>query len=333
MKKGLKMKSTLRYFLFVLALLLLTCSKQGSNKITVAMVPKLKGIDYFNACERGAREAVKELADVELIFDGPTEGRVDKQIEMVDNFITQHVDVIAVASNDPVAIVPVLQKARLAGIHVITYDADAEQNARELFINQATFEAIGRTLVDEMARQAGQDSKVAVVTSSLTAPNQNEWIKWMKSRMAEKYPAMQLLTIQPSEEDQHLAFRVTQDMLKAYPEIQGVWGISSVAFPGAAEAVQQSGKSGKVKVVGLSTPGSMKSFVHSGVVETVILWNPIDLGYLTIYAAHALVKGEISESSSTIKAGRLGEKQIDGDRILLGDPFIFTRGNIDRFDF
>ncbi len=327
------MRSTPKPLFFLLALFVLTCAKQGLHKITIAMVPKLKGIDYFNACEQGAREAVKELSDIELIYDGPTEGRVDKQIEMVDNFITQHVDVIAIASNDPIAITPVLQKARRAGIHVVTFDADARQDTRELFINQATFEAIGRALVDEMARQAGKDAKVAIVTSSLTAPNQNEWMKWMKGQIADKYPQMQLLTIQPSEEDQQLAFRVTQDILKAYPDIQGVWGISSVAFPGAAEAVQQAGKAGKVKVVGLSTPGSMKAFVHTGVVETVILWNPIDLGYLTIYAAHALVQGEIGATTATLKVGRLGEKQIKGDQILLGEPFFFTKENIDTFDF
>src|SRR5438105_12719035 len=56
----------------------------AGGKLTIAMMPKLRGIDYFNACQQGAQEAVKELPDVELIYDGPTEAKVDKQVEMID---------------------------------------------------------------------------------------------------------------------------------------------------------------------------------------------------------------------------------------------------------
>lgn len=307
----------------------------GRTKLVVAVMPKLKGIDYFNAVERGAREAAQELGNVDLTYDGPTEGKVEQQIPFIESWTLQRVDVIAVACNDPDAISPALKRARDKGVHVITYDADAnaEKSGREFFVNQATFEDIGRALVDEMAAQAGADAKVAIVSSSPTAPNQNAWIAVMKRYMAEKYPKMQIVTIQYPEEDQGRAFSMTQDILKTYPDVKGVFGISSVAFPGAADAVRQAGKSGKVAVVGLSTPKSMREFVREGTVKTVILWNPIDLGYLTVYVAKAVAEGTLKPGVTEIEAGRLGKVKVEGDQVLLGPPMKFTRENIDQYDF
>lgn len=305
------------------------------KKITVAVMPKLKGIDYFNAVERGAREAAQELGNIDLTYDGPTEGKVDLQMPFVESWTLQKVDIIAVACNDPDAISPALKRAREKGVHVITYDADAnaEKSGREFFVNQATFEDIGRALVDEMASQVGDDAKVTIVSSSPTAPNQNAWIAVMKRYMAENYPKMQIVTIHYPEEDQGRAFSMTQDILKTYPDVKGVFGLSSVAFPGAADAVRQAGKSGKVAVVGLSTPKSMKEFVKDGTVKTVILWNPVDLGYLTVYVAKAVVEGTLKPGDTEIEAGRLGKVKVEGDQVLLGPPMKFTPENIDQYDF
>lgn len=312
-----------------------TSATSAGTKLVVAVMPKLKGIDYFNAVERGAKEAAQELGNIDLTYDGPTEGKVDQQIPFIESWTLQKVDVIAVACNDPDAISPALKRARDKGVHVITYDADAnaEKSGREFFVNQATFEDIGRTLVDEMASQVGEDAKVAIVSSSPTAPNQNAWIAVMKRYMAEKYPKMHIVTIQYPEEDQGRAFSMTQDILKTYPDVKGVFGLSSVAFPGAADAVRQAGKSGKVAVVGLSTPKSMREFVKDGTVKTVILWNPVDLGYLTVYVAKAVAEGTLKPGDTELEAGRLGKVKVEGDQVLLGPPMKFTAENIDQYDF
>ncbi|MCS6949519.1 MAG: substrate-binding domain-containing protein [Armatimonadota bacterium] len=307
----------------------------AGKKLVVAVMPKLKGIDYFNAVERGAREAAQELGNIDLTYDGPTEGKVDLQIPFIESWTLQKVDVIAVACNDPDAISPALKRARDRGVHVITYDADAnaEKSGRQFFVNQATFEDIGRALVDEMAAQVGEEAKVAIVSSSPTAPNQNAWIAVMKRYMAERYPKMQIVTIQYPEEDQGRAFSMTQDILKTYPDVKGIFGISSVAFPGAADAVRQAGKKGQVAVVGLSTPKSMREFVKDGTVKTVILWNPVDLGYLTVYVAKAVAEGTLKPGATEFEAGRLGKVKVQGDQILLGPPMKFTAENIDQYDF
>jgi rhamnose ABC transporter rhamnose-binding protein len=309
-------------------------SADSGKKITVAMLPKKKGVPYFTSCSEGAQEAAKDL-NVELIYDGPTTGEAADAVKLIDQWTAQGVDVIAVSPNDPAVLGPAMKKAREAGIKVITWDADAAPDAREFMINQATAQDIGYALVDTMAKDLGGDNatgEVAIVTASLTAANQNEWMKYMNERLA-KYPGLKLVATKPSNEDQKLAFSVTQDLMKAYPNLKGVFAISSVAFPGAAEAIKQAGMSGKVLVTGLSTPNDMRAYVKDGVVKSVILWNTKDLGYLTIYAARALVDGKLKSGDTTLSAGRLGEKKVEGDNVLLGAILTFTKDNIDQFNF
>lgn len=306
-----------------------------AKKLTICMLPKKKGLPYFTTCAKGATEAAKELGDIELIYDGPTDGSPEKAAAMVERWTLQKVDAIAVSPNDPQVLAPAMKKARDKGIKVITWDADAEPASREFLVNQATARDIGFALVDAMAKDLGgtdPEGEVAIITATLTAANQNEWIKFMKERLA-KYPKMSLVALKPSNEDQRLAFQVAQDLMKAHPNLKGIFGISSVAFPGAAEAVKQAGKSGHVLVTGLSTPNDMKPYVHDGTVKSVVLWNTVDLGYLTVHTAKALIEGKLKRGDSTLKAGRLGDKKIDGDQVLLGDILVFTKDNIDQFDF
>ena len=324
--------------------LLVRSIKQGSNnnaaaasspvttkRTTVAMMPKAKGDPYFVSCRKGAEEAARELG-VDLIWDGPTDLDPVKQNEVVEGWITRGVDVIAVSVENKVGISTVLKKARERGIRVLTWDADAQADARDFFINQATPQGIGYTLTDEAARILSGRGEFAIITASLSAANQNEWIKHIKTRLAEKYPDLKLVEIRPSDGDRDRAFAETQTVLKVHPNVKLIMGIAAPAVPGAAEAVKQSGRK-DVKVIGLSLPNLCKPYVHDGVIESIVLWNTLDLGYLTVYAANELTAGKLKRGASDLKAGKLGALEVREDDVLLGAPFIFNKSNIDRFDF
>ena len=301
------------------------------RKPVIAMMPKAKGDPYFISCRKGADEATREL-NVELLWDGPTDLDPAKQNEVVEAWITRGVDAIAVSVENKVGISTVLRKALERGIKVVTWDADAEKDARNFFINQATPQGIGYTLTDEAARILGGKGEFAIITASLSAANQNEWIKYIKERLAEKYPDLKLVAIQPSEGDRDRAFSETQTVLKVYPNVKLIMAIAAPAVPGAAEAVKQSGRT-DVKVTGLSLPNMCRPYIKDGVVESIVLWNTLDLGYLTVHAAGALVTGALERGDNELHAGRLGRIEVVGDEVRLGAPFIFNKENIDRFDF
>jgi rhamnose transport system permease protein len=303
-----------------------------ASRPVIAMMPKAKGDPYFISCRAGAEEAAKEF-DVELIWDGPTNLDAARQNELVENWITRKVDAIAVAVENRGGISSVLRKARAKGIKVLTWDADAEPDARDFFVNQATPEGIANTLTDEAARLLGGEGQFAIITGALSAANQNEWIANIRKRLAEKYPHLTLATIRPSDDDRDKAFAETQTILRAYPAVKLVMAISAPAVPGSAEAVRQANRAGDVRVIGLSLPNINKPYVHGGVVQAVILWNTRDLGYLTVLSAAQLVRGAFAPGATAIEAGRLGRIEVRGSEIVLGAPLLMNRGNIDKYDF
>jgi rhamnose transport system substrate-binding protein len=297
----------------------------------VAMMPKAKGDPYFVSCRTGAEEAAKELG-VDLIWDGPTGLDAAKQNELVENWITRRVDVIAVAVENRGGISSVLRKARSRGIRVLTWDADADPDARDFFVNQATAEGIGNALTDEAARLMGGGGEFAIITGALSAANQNEWIAFIKKRVAEKHPGLKLATIRPSDDDRDKAFFETQTILKVHPSVKLIMAISAPAVPGAGEAIRQAGTT-NVDVIGLSLPSITRSYIKAGVVQTVILWNTRNLGYLTVRAASLLAGNNLQPGATAMTAGSLGRVDIQGSQIVLGPPLLINKDNVDQFDF
>jgi len=301
-------------------------------KLMIALMPKAKGNAYFLSVKAGAEKAAKEL-NVELLFDGPTDTNAAKQNEIVENWITLGVDVIAVAAENKEGISTALRKAQKSGTKVITYDADALPDARSFFVNQATPEGIGQGLMDEAARLMNGEGELAIITATLTAANQREWMKHIEARLKSTYPNIKLVAVRPCDDLKDRAQSEATALMSANPNLKLIMAICTPGVPGAAEAVKQAGKTGKVKVIGLGLPNENKRYVHEGVTESVILWNTMDLGYLTIYAGTALAKDQLKPGATSVKAGAMGTFEIKGDNILLGKPFIFNKGNIDQFDF
>jgi rhamnose transport system permease protein len=299
--------------------------------MTIALMPKSKGNGYFVACKQGADEEAKELG-VKLLWDGPTDPDPAKQNEIVDTWITRGVDVIGVAVENRDGMSSVLRKAEKRGIKVITWDADTEPDAREFFVNQATPEGIGNTLMDTAAKILGGKGEFAIITASLTAGNMIEWQKTIEARRASKYPDIKMATIQPCDDIRQKAFDEAKTIMGAYPNVKLIMAICTPAVPGAAEAVKQAHRD-DVKVIGLGLPNENKAYVHEGITPAVILWKTVDLGYLTVRAAYAVKKGTLKPGDKTFDGGRLGTMEIKGTDIILGTPFTFTKDNIDKFNF
>ncbi len=304
---------------------------QSARQVTIAMMPKSKGNAYFIACRKGAEVAAKEL-DVKLIWDGPTDPDPAKQNDIVDTWITRGVDAIAVAVENREGISSVLRKARAKGIKVVTWDADADPDARDLFVNQATPRGIGEALMDNAARILGGKGEFAIITASLTAANMIAWQKEIEIRRAAKYPDMKLAALRPCDDLQKKAFDETNTLLSSNPNIKLIMAICTPAVPGAAEAVKQSERK-DVKVLGLGLPNDNKAYIHEGITDSLILWNTADLGYLAVLTTKAVVDGKLKAGDPSFQAGHLGVVNLEGDNVLLGKPFSFTRENVDQFDF
>jgi rhamnose transport system substrate-binding protein len=310
-------------------------SAPADDTFKIGMLPKLTALPAFEAASVGAKEASDELG-IEFVYDGPTGADTAAQVQFIEQWAAQGFDAITVSANDPDALAPALKAAQQAGIVTTTWDSDVQVEGRQAFMTQTTEDAIAKCMVDEMARPTDGKGKFLIITSVLTASNQNAWMDAMKKYIAKSYPEMEIAAVEPGEEDLQTSQNIASSWLRANPDAAGIWGVTTVGTAAAANVVDQMGLNGDVIVTGLGTPNEMRPYVESGAAPSFCLWDFKDLGYATIYLTHALLDGTFEEQSKKgfLEAGRLGELEfIAPDRVLLGDPTVFNADNIADYDF
>lgn len=327
----------------------------AADDVTIAMLPKFKGENYFDACKIGAEEAAEELG-VTLLYDGPAQDQAtnQKQVDILQGWIAQGVDVIIVSPNDPVAIAPTLKEAQGQGIKVVTFDADAQEDARDLFVNQITPEAAAKGLLDGAAidlkeKGYGPDkpANIALVSSTGTDANQLAWEAAIDELLqTEEYSFMKINNKEtdvyyPGTDETKVnaeCATLIGRMGEGEDKIQAAIGLSSMATP-ALGAQYQSASSkpdaSQISLTGLATPNALKTYIkdEENPLNTGVLWNCMDLGYLSVQTGYQLVSGDVTPESESINAGRLGEKAIEDKVCVLGDALVFGVDTVDNYDY
>lgn len=306
----------------------------GSDNLSITFLPKNLGNPYFDTSSEGGKKAVEEFGGT-FAEVGPAEATPDAQVSYINTATQQAVGALVVSANDPKAICDALNEARDAGVKVVTFDSDTNPECRDLFINQADSEGIAKVQIDEIAEQIGGAGEIAVLSASANATNQNAWIDLMKEYVASDYPDITIVETVYGDDDDQTSFDKTAALLQSHPQLKGIVSPTTVGIAAAARYLSTSDYKGKVALTGLGTPNQMREYVEDGTVTSFALWNPADLGYLSAFAAKALVEGDITgKEGDTFEAGDLGEYEVGADGVvLLGDPFVFNADNIGDFDF
>jgi rhamnose transport system substrate-binding protein len=309
-------------------------SASEGGEMSVTFLPKNLGNPYFDTSDAGGEKAIKEFGGT---YDevGPDTATPDAQVPFINTAAQQGVSALVVSANDPKAIGDALNEARDAGVKVVTFDSDTEPEFRDLYINQATSEGIAKTQVDLIADQIGDSGEIAILSAAANATNQNAWIDLMEKELAASHPDIELVDTVYGDDDDQTSFDKTAALLQSHPDLKGIISPTTVGIAAAARYLSDSDAKGKVALTGLGTPNQMREYVKDGTVTSFALWNPADLGYLAAYAAKALVDGDITgKEGDTFTAGDLGKYTVGANsEVLLGDPFVFDKGNIDDFDF
>jgi rhamnose transport system substrate-binding protein len=304
---------------------------------TFYFIPKDTLNPYEVIADRGGKIALTQLGNTQVVQSG-TEDTAAAQQPAIQAAIQAHADGIVIAGNDPQAVCPALQQAQAQGTKIVAFDSDV--NCRQLFINQADTETIGRSQIQLLAKLMGYKGQFAILSAASTATNQNAWIKYMKLELKKpRYKNMKLVKIYYGNDNPAQSRQATVAMLQAYPNLKGIESPTTVGISSAAQYLSTSKYKNKVVLTGLGLPSQMKKYVHNGTVKAFALWNPEDLGYLAGYAVSALADGKITgKVGETFTAGKLGKYTIikgpDGKpQVILGPPFEFTVKNVDKFNF
>ncbi len=306
----------------------------ADDELTIVVMPKLVGIPYFNAAEKGAVAAGKDLG-VNVIYTGPTTADAAQQVRMVEDFIARGVDCIAVAPNDPAAMTPVLRKAQQAGVLIMDWDTPADPSVVDISVHQIDDVEYGQMFWDKLVEFAGKDTMdYAIITGGLSAANLNCWIDAGLKYAAAKYPGLNLLTERvPSDEKQQVAYQKALELIKAYPSMEGLICFSSPAPIGAGQAIQEKGLQNDITVIGCALPNDARPYIKDGSVDAALLWDPATLSYLTVYLAKKALTGEaITDGMEVPNVGKIGVSA-DGKTIIMGAPSEFNKDTVDNYDF
>jgi rhamnose transport system substrate-binding protein len=303
--------------------------------LKIAFVPKQINNPYEVIADNGGMDAIKEFkGDGKVV--GPSDAGASSQVSYINTLTTQHQDAIVIAANDANALVPYLKRAMAQGIKVVTFDSDTAPDGRQIFVNQANAESIGRGQIQLVAKLMNNEGEFAILSATPNATNQNTWIKWMQEELKKpEYAKMKLVKIAYGNDDDQKSFVETQGLLQAYPNLKAIVAPTSVGIAAAARYISSSSSKGKVAVTGLGTPNQMRAFVKNGTVKAFQLWDPGALGYLAAYAAANLASGTITgKEGDSFDAGKLGKRTVGkSGEVILGPPTTFDSSNIDNFNF
>ena len=336
---------------------------ESEDVYRVGVIPKFIAEDYFIACENGFRQAEAELGNVRVDWVGDTMSQTSaaNQQAYIQSFIDREYDAILVSALDPESYASTLREAREQGILVVTWDADVNPTARDWFVNQGEFDAIGIAtftgIAGDLEGHGEGRAQVALVSTTPDSPNQNAWleaiIREYESKIDTDYAHIDLLRA-PDEivyagNDQGTADEKIKTLLSANPDIQGIVALSSNTVPAVSSARDQLGITDDIKIVGISVPETSRADMEAGQMSAVVLWQPFDLGYLTLMLTVDVLEGNaptgnryVSPLTGTnmtvsftdgavVNYPSDGHSILDNNEVILGPPIVWNLNNIERF--
>lgn len=262
------------------------------KKLTFIYIPKLvhpwydevkRGVEY------GIQEVKKDGIDVEYIWDAPAQADVDEENRKIEAAISRKPDGLCVSALDPATNAQMLDEALKAKLNVLTFNAYAGE--KYPFVGRHNDVADGYDLGKFLYEKMGKKGKVAILLGSLTSPEHQGRVQGFKKALAE-YPNVKLVFEQPDNDNLEQAISVTEGALQANPDLNGILCCNASNPIGAARAVKNAGKAGKVLIAGMDNLPETLDFVKEGVILATKVQRQWEIGYWSLRYMVAMNRGQ-----------------------------------------
>lgn len=307
--------------------------EKQDKQLKIVMVAKHEGISWFDDMRAGVEQFAKDY-NVKAYQIAPEGGDPAKQVQMVEDLIAQGVDAILVVPNDPKSMAPVLKKAKEKGIIVISHEAQELANIVDFDVEAFNNDDFGVLMFETMAKAMNYEGKFTGFVGALTMQTHMQWYNAGIKHVKEKYPKMQFVSAQPYEDknDEKVAYDKAQEVLKAHPDIKGVFGTSVSSGTMFSLALQEKNNK-NIKVVSLALPSVSGPYIKNGYMYQGQCWRPADAGYVSALADYKILKKEKIETGTDMK--RPGYEKITvKDKVIYGNaPLILTKDTVDKYKF
>ena len=304
----------------------------------IAVVPKMTNIGWFQRMEEGVN-AYNDENGTNYVYRGSAEGA--DQAGVVEQLLAEDWDAICVGPFDSESIAPVLEKAKEAGIVVITHEASSMDPKYfdydvEAFVNAD----YGTHFAEELAKLTGGEGKYIQFVGDLNSVSHNEWCDAADEYFAANTNMVKLGRYETGD-DTTSSYNQTKELLQSNPDITAIQGSASTDVVGAAQAVEELGLSGQVAVVGTSMTSIAEQYVESGTIASFSVWDPAEAGKAMIEMAIAVLDAKAAGTDldvSTLSLNAVGYETLTADEtnptVLYGNARVdVTKDNMADYNF
>jgi ribose transport system substrate-binding protein len=268
-----------------------TTNASPAGKSFIPMISKGFQHQFWQAVKQGAEKAATQF-NVTITFEGPeNESQVDKQLEMLQAALNKKPQALCFAALDSKAAIPLLQKFKDAKIPVIGFDSGVDSDIPLATAATDNIAAAGAA-ADKMASLIGGSGEVAIVAHDQTSRTGIDRVKGFTDQVKNKYPNIKIVATQYGGGDQLKSTDLTKAILQANPNLKGVFGANEGSAIGVLNGVKESGKSGKVVVIGYDSGQQQMDAIRAGTEAGAITQDPIGIGFKCVEAAVNALKGQ-----------------------------------------
>lgn len=308
--------------------------KSASGKgYTIAVVPKMTGITWFQRMETGVNEYAKETGE-NVTYGGPATGDNAQQVAYVEDLIAKKVDAICIVPFDSKGMEDVLKKARDAGIVVISHEASDMTNI-DYDVEPFTNKNYGEHFMKILGDASNGKGKYLRFVGSLGSKSHNEFVDAAQAYQEKNYPDMQPIGDRIETKDDVAAAKAkTIEAIKANPDLTAIEGSASTDVVGAAQAVEELGLTGKVAITGTSNVSIAGKYIKNGTINSISFWDPALSAKAMINLAKLVLDGKKVEDGVDLNVDGYNKMTMDGKVLVAQDAWIdVTKDNVDNPDY
>jgi len=259
-----------------------SCNRE--KKITIAVIPKGRAHFFWQSVHAGAVAASREL-NVDLIWNGPaSETDYNGQIQIVEAMVNRRVDAICLAPIDKKVMVGVVERAVSQNVPVVIFDSGIDTDK---FISQVATDnyAAGRLAAERMGELLNGKGKVVIVAVQPGAASTMAREQGFDDGVKEKFPGIKIVDKRYGMADFAKSLTVAENMLTAYPDLDGMFASNESSSVGATQAVKQ--RQWKGKLVGFDWSQNLLEDLKAGVIDSLVIQHPFKMGDESVRAAVA----------------------------------------------
>jgi ribose transport system substrate-binding protein len=252
--------------------------EQGKAKYRIAVIPKGTTHVFWQSIHRGALDAGKETG-AEIFWNGPDrEGDREKQIQIIEDFVTRKVSGIVLAPNDSKALVPTVEKVAAGGIPCVIIDSAIETDKYVSFVATDNYQGgvIAAKRIGEILQGKGKVIMIKYAPGSASTVARESGFA---DTITKEFPQITIADSKYGLDTVETALQATEDLLTKNTQIDGLFACNESTATGALRALQSAGRAGKIKMVGFDVGALCIEALRKGDIDSLVVQNPYKMGY------------------------------------------------------